>query len=182
MDREIVPLFYQNTIIYIYLQKSGYFEIDEFSLSKLFNLTEKFFDEAREDSKFELDKHFSKVYALQYPLKIRKDLFLWNKKGLIRLAYILGREDVLQIVEDIEEIEFPDKREPLLFEIEAILKEQILEIKKSGNLSKMDMFLETLSKFLREKDALSKRQEGGIKNFITEMFNEVISKSDLKKV
>jgi 2-hydroxy-3-keto-5-methylthiopentenyl-1-phosphate phosphatase len=96
------------------------------------------------------------------------------------LAYILNSENSLEIIENLQEIELKDRREPFLFEIENILKERIEEIKSGKDLSKIDSFIETLSKYLKEKDAIFQRKEGGVKNFITDLFNELVQKSSQK--
>lgn len=96
------------------------------------------------------------------------------------MAYILNSENSLEIIENLQEIELKDRREPFLFEIENILKERIEEIKSGKDLSKIDSFIETLSKYLKEKDAIFQRKEGGVKNFITDLFNELVQKSSQK--
>jgi hypothetical protein len=181
MDREAIPLFYEEKLIYLYIKKSGDFGIDEKSLSQLFSVPESFFEDIRKEERVQEEKHFSKISIERVPKNGEKnDLFIWNKKGLIRLAYILNSENSLEIIENLQEIELKDRREPFLFEIENILKERIEEIKSGKDLSKIDSFIETLSKYLKEKEAIFQRKEGGVKNFITDLFNELVQKSSQK--
>jgi|GEM_PF-5932394 len=171
MDKEIIPLFYKNQILYFHLSQKYKWFIDENSLLNLFQIDKSKLDLIRE--KLENNRHFFVEKIQDIALQKDSESIFWSKKGIIKIAYLLNSEIAFDVVDNLEDIQL-EKKELIFDELEKVFKNRLSQIDKNGSFEDIAKFIESFSKFIKEKNSISAKKDMGLKSIFLDMFAETL--------
>jgi hypothetical protein len=167
---------FQNKVIYVQKDNKYKWIISNSSLSTIFEVDTKnitFFTE-KEKVKQNIDYIYLNIPS--FPENEVKEALFWSRRGAIKVAYLLQTEMALEILDFLEEIEFRDE-ENAIDDVEDILNTKLADIKSGNSLKEINEYIDVLTKFLKDKEFLKTKREGGIKNFILELFDDAIKQT-----
>jgi len=171
------PVFIQSRLYHLFYDKKFNWLISVEDLSKLFDITKieilNILD--NQDNRFIENRHFIKNALLncaQNSDEVENKLFLISKKGVVKIAYYLNNIDIIDILDELEDINFSEnclelagQKNRFFSEIELILNSKLEEIKKDSSVSleKINDFINTIG-ILIQKENEAKYGESKIKN------------------
>jgi hypothetical protein len=167
---------FQNRVVCIQENRKYKWIVSNSSISIIFEAGEKEVENLKNDSRVRENVDFLILELLQFPENRKINTLFWTRRGAIKIAYLLRNEKSLEIIDFLEEIEFKAENNAIS-EIEDVLNEKLKDIKKGQSLQEIEEYIGTLSKFLRNKEFLRIKKEGGIKGFLLEFFDDAIKQT-----
>lgn len=175
--KHIAPVYFEDKIIYFYKSSKYKWLIDEVNLINLFKIDSKKLYEIK--SNLEKNKHYiiEKIDIISNDNK--KDIFLWSRKGVIKIAYLLNSESAFNIVDGLEDLQIKEPENEFK-DIENILKKRLLNIQESESISELSSFVDIFFKFISEKESFKKKQNMGSKSMFLDIFEDILKNSKNK--
>jgi hypothetical protein len=164
---------FQNRVVCIQKHEKYKWIVSNSSISIIFEAGEKEVENLKNNERVKENIDFLFIELLNFPENEKKKTLFWSRRGAIKIAYLLKNEKALDIIDFLEEIEFKDEDSSIL-EIENILNEKLEDIKKGKSLKEIEDYIGTLSKFIRNREFLKMKKEGGVKSFLLEFFDDAI--------
>ncbi|EJF07414.1 hypothetical protein ThvES_00004970 [Thiovulum sp. ES] len=171
---------FQNRVVCIQKNSKYKWIVSNSSISVIFEAGEKEVENLKNDTRVRENVDFLFLELLQFPENKKTKTLFWTRRGSIKIAYLLKNEKSLDIIDFLEEIEFKDENNAIS-EIEDVLNDKLKDIKKGKSLQEIEDYIGTLSKFLRNKEFLQMKKEGGIKGFLLEFFDDAIKQTFKEK-
>jgi len=121
---------------------------------------------------------FSQVRICNYSSKT--ELFLWSKKGVLRLLYRLKTKEAMEFLDFIEDIQVDchnnvdDQTSKMFIKIEKIIEEKIENIQKNPNFNASDLneVLSVMDQLIyKKKKAFGEKENSGALGGIAKLFN-----------
>jgi hypothetical protein len=191
------PVLIQNKIYYLFFYKKLNWLISIEQLSQLFKIEQKNLLNIiqNKNNNFLENKHFVLNKNFNCLGQKNSEVFLVSKKGILKLAYFLDSDEVIEIIDELEDIDLTqecfqifEQKNQFFIEIESILKNklEILKNNESVSLSQINEFIETISILIqREKESKSafftknknKTEDFSLKNIFLSFIEESLNKT-----
>lgn len=177
-DNSITPILFNDKVIYLHKSELFNWLIEERALAELFGVESQKLSQLRESSSLTLDRHFIEKSLKDQLSEESKKIYLWSRKGVIKVAYSINSEKAFDVVDRLEDIELKSE-EPIFGELETILRDRLTQIEKSGNFKEIEEFISIFGKFIREKSNFSTKKEMGVKSIFMELFEDALKSVNL---